>query len=189
MRFFNFDKIQSDGEKDIDLIAGVYKGEPLYMAKQNGAREWVLYHSDGLIQEETSPEREAGNFQSLDEVLVFYRMKGLTPFCPKPAAPEPPPVQESTEEPFDKRRHERKPVRCNGEYRNHRTGSRGECLVEDISLGGVKFSTVSMHDIQPEDEIQISFILDPPDKNRFEKKTAVRHVHRFSIGVKFLEGI
>ncbi len=132
MRFFNFDKIQADGKKDIDLIAGVYKGEPLYMARQNSAREWGLYHSDGLIQEESRLEQEAGNFQTLDEVLVFYRLKGFTPFCPKPAAPEP----------------------------RLFTNQRKSLLTRS-----------GMHE------------------NRFEKKNNCRHVHRFSIGVKFLDGL
>ncbi len=189
MRFINFEKIQADAKGSIDLVAGIYKGEPVYMAKQNSSREWTLYQSGGDVGQLNTTERLATIFQTLDDVLFFYRLKGVTPFCPKPDSPEAPPHQEPAEEIFDKRRHFRKPVRCNGVYRNHRTGSSGECLVEDISLGGVKFSTVSFHDLQPEDELHISFILDPPDKNVFEQKAAVRHVHRFSIGVNFLDGI
>ena len=86
------------------------------------------------------------------------------------------------------RRAYRKKVSLKGHYRDVTSGDDGDMTVEDISIGGVGFSTLAAHDIRKGDTVEVVFRLDTPRQPRIERIIEVAVVkHRF-IGGSFKDG-
>ena len=56
----------------------------------------------------------------------------------------------------------RKKVRLSGEYIIKGRGEKGEMLVEDLSLSGIKFESLRPHQISKDDTLEVKFKLDNP---------------------------
>lgn len=73
---------------------------------------------------------------------------------------------------LDFRKHYRKNVRFLGEYIIQGKDEKGEIIVENISAGGIKFSSLKPHFISNNDIVELKFTLDNP--MQMEIRTLVR---------------
>jgi len=62
-----------------------------------------------------------------------------------------------------------------------------DIIIEDVSLGGVGFSTIDLLDIKPGDFIDIEFHLNDPKKSFLQQRVEVRVVKDRFIGTSFCE--
>jgi hypothetical protein len=85
------------------------------------------------------------------------------------------------------RRHFRKPVRLAGEYRNVKTGKRGDMLIEDLSLGGVGFTRFGPHQVQLGDRLEVRFRLSRKSGREIAKRAWVRSIRDDFVGLEFSE--
>jgi hypothetical protein len=88
---------------------------------------------------------------------------------------------------IDFRKSLRKEVTLPGEFINPETEERGEMLVENFSMKGMRFSPLKPHKIVPGDVIEVSFTLEAT-RAIVRRTVLVKHVTGASIGTEFSLG-
>lgn len=84
------------------------------------------------------------------------------------------------------RRSYRKKVRLPGAYHDLENGMRGEIMVEDLSLGGVRFTVLDLPGIQPGDQVELSFRLDNGKQALVRRMAKVRWVNGHTVGAELI---
>ena len=85
---------------------------------------------------------------------------------------------------FEFRQYYRKKVNLSGSYHNRKTGTRGDIIVENISLIGAGFRCFRNHNFQIGDHLDITFTLDNPKKSVVKLRVEVRNVMDRFVGVE-----
>jgi len=85
------------------------------------------------------------------------------------------------------RKHYRKEVRLTGEYIAQKSRERGEIIIRELSLTGIRLESVKPHRISIDDMLEIKFILDNPMRTEIRKLAKVIWVKDRIIGVNFSE--
>jgi predicted 3-demethylubiquinone-9 3-methyltransferase (glyoxalase superfamily) len=70
------------------------------------------------------------------------------------------------------------------QYFQKKNMKRGQILVEDISLMGLGFSCMEMHNLQQGDQLEIAFRLDNAKNSEINLWVEVKHVRGQFIGVQ-----
>ena len=85
------------------------------------------------------------------------------------------------------RKHYRKKARLPGEYIIPRSGKKGELIVEDLSMGGIRFENLGPHQISIDDMLEVKFKLDNPLRSEIRKMVWVIWVRNRMVGVMYIE--
>lgn len=186
MKLIDLKKMPSQERDKLNLVVGVDQGRLVMVARKKGDDEWTLYQHTGQGPLNKESLIRFGSLSTLDDVLAYFQGKELKP-CSPSARPEDG-AQKATEseQSVVERRYYRKRVSLNGEYRNRRSGSSGDILVEDVSFKGLKFTTIDPHDIQTGDRLQVSFTLDDAKRSVIKRKVLAKYVKSRDIGVEFV---
>ncbi len=89
---------------------------------------------------------------------------------------------------FEFRKYYRKQVRLEGSYANLKTKTRGDVIVDSLSLEGVGFTTLDDNRIEPGDTLTIRFTLDNAVHTEVERAIKVTSVRDRSVGAMFFGG-
>lgn len=85
---------------------------------------------------------------------------------------------------FEFRQYYRKKVRLSGFYQKLESGIRGDIVVENISLMGIGFSCLRKHNFKKEDQLDITFTLDNPQKSKVSFRVEVLTIKNKFIGAR-----
>ena len=85
------------------------------------------------------------------------------------------------------RKHKRKKVRLPGEYFVRGKTEKGDIIVEDISLGGVRFASLNPHYISREDKVELKFSLDNPMKTKIHTPIKIKWIIDRNVGGQFFD--
>jgi hypothetical protein len=85
------------------------------------------------------------------------------------------------------RRQFRKDVRLSGEYSMQEKGQKGEIIVKDLSLSGIRFESLIPHQILPDDTLEVLFRLDNPSKKEIRKTVKAIWVDDRIVGAQYNE--
>ena len=88
------------------------------------------------------------------------------------------------------RKHPRKKTTPTGAYikfQSLKSKERGFFIIEDISLGGLRFRTRAPHQIQVGEVLKINFILNDDEGLEIWASLMVKHVHDFTVGGEFCD--
>jgi hypothetical protein len=85
------------------------------------------------------------------------------------------------------RKHYRKKVRLPGEYIIQKRGEKGEIIIRDLSLGGIRFESLRPHQISTDDTLEVKFKLDNPLRSEICKLVKVKFVRDRIIGAQYSE--
>ena len=85
------------------------------------------------------------------------------------------------------RKHHRKEVRLSGEYINPKTGEKGEAIIRELSLTGIRFESLRPHKLSTDDMLEVRFRLDDPQKSEIRKPARVMWVRDRFVGTSFSE--
>jgi hypothetical protein len=85
------------------------------------------------------------------------------------------------------RKHERKKVRLPGEYFVRGKTEKGDIIVEDISLGGIRFESLNPHYISREDKVELKFSLDNPTKTKIRTPIKIKWIIDRNVGGQFFD--
>lgn len=80
------------------------------------------------------------------------------------------------------RKHYRKVVRLPGEYRVRKSGEKGEIVIRELSLSGIRFESLMPHRISTDDILEVKFKLDDPIRSEIRKLIKVIWVKDRAIG-------
>ncbi len=89
---------------------------------------------------------------------------------------------------LEKRRHSRKGVNLPGMYIKYFGGKeveRGQMLVVDLSISGMKFSMREKHTFGIEDKFVVVFTLEDNQKSLIKQEVIVKHINNMTIGAEF----
>jgi len=81
----------------------------------------------------------------------------------------------------------RKGVRLPGEYIAKETGERGEIIIRELSLTGVRFESLKPHHISTADTLEVKFKLDDPLRKEIKKLVKVIWIKDRIVGVRYIE--
>ena len=81
----------------------------------------------------------------------------------------------------------RKAPRLQGRYVKPQRGDFELLTVEDISFTGIHFRTRFSHDLQVEDILHVTFVLDNSARSELTKAVTVKHINGRQIGAEFCE--
>ena len=94
--------------------------------------------------------------------------------------------QESYAVALELRRLYRKSTSLKGSYINlSRNNESGAMIVKDISMGGIGFETLDKRDIEPEDELVVTFTLDDTHSSVIKKQVLVKIIKERFVGCEF----
>ncbi len=85
------------------------------------------------------------------------------------------------------RKHYRKDVRLSGEYIVQKTREKGEVVIKELSLTGIRFESLKPHQISIDDILEMKFILDNPLRSEIRKLVKVIWVKDRIVGAYFSE--
>ena len=85
------------------------------------------------------------------------------------------------------RKHYRKAVMLPGKYINLKNREKGELIIRELSLIGIRFETLKPHNILENDTLEVEFILDNPLRTVISKFTKAIWVNDRIVGVYFDE--
>ena len=85
------------------------------------------------------------------------------------------------------RKHYRKKVKIGGEYVNLRNKQSDLMTVNDISLGGIGFSSMTRHAIRVGDDLRLKFRLDDKKRTEIQLEARVKSVRDYNVGAQFHE--
>ncbi len=83
------------------------------------------------------------------------------------------------------RKHYRKKVRLPGEYFVLGKDEKGEILIEDISMGGIRFASLKPHQISRNDIVELKFTLDNPQRTETHTIVKIIWIIDRDVGVQF----
>jgi len=81
----------------------------------------------------------------------------------------------------------RKDVEFFGEYIIEKSGKEGDIIIKDLSMGGIRFENLSLHQISKDDILEVKFQLDNPKRSEIQKSVKVVWVRDQNIGANFIE--
>lgn len=84
---------------------------------------------------------------------------------------------------LDFRKYYRKKARLPGEYIIQRRGEKGDILVDNLSMGGIRFENLGPHQISIDDMLEVKFKLDNPLRSEIRKMVRVIWVRDRMVGV------
>ena len=85
------------------------------------------------------------------------------------------------------RRQYRKDVKLPGEYSIDGRGQKGDIIIRDLSLSGIRFESMIPHQISPDDTLEVIFKLDNPTKKEIRKKVKAIWVDDRIVGAQYNE--
>ena len=85
------------------------------------------------------------------------------------------------------RRHYRKQVRLAGEYIVMGKDERGEVIIKDISVSGVRFASLKPHYISRNDTVELKFTLDNPMRTEIQTSIEVKWIIDQNVGGQFFD--
>ena len=85
------------------------------------------------------------------------------------------------------RKHHRKEVRLSGEYIVQKSRERGEVIIREISMTGIRFESMRPHQISLDDILDMKFNLDNPMRTEIRKLAKVIWVKDHFVGANFSE--
>ena len=85
------------------------------------------------------------------------------------------------------RKYYRKKARLLGEYIIQRKGEKGDIIVEDLSMGGIRFENLGPHQISIDDMLEVKFKLDNPSRSEIHKMGRVIWIRDRTVGVMYSE--
>ena len=85
------------------------------------------------------------------------------------------------------RRYYRKKVRLSGEYFVQEKDEKGEILIEDISMTGIRFSTLKPHNISRNDTVELKFTLDNPKKTEIRTLVKIIWIADRNVGAQYID--
>ena len=162
---------------------GLAGKQPVLLARKTPEGSWLLYRNQGSGGLDRKQLRKLGQLYFLEDVLCLFQGHDLRPFCLKSEVDPQSLASRSSQE---RREYFRKQVHLSGEYTNCRSSSSGQLQVEDLSLRGLKFSSIGASDIRKGDTLTLSFVLDDQASSRIKRKARVQHKDGNSFGVEFI---
>ena len=85
------------------------------------------------------------------------------------------------------RKYHRKKVSLSGEYIVQKSREKGEVIIREISLTGIRFESLKPHKISKYDILEMKFILDNPLRSEIRKVAKVIWIKDRIIGANFSE--
>lgn len=85
------------------------------------------------------------------------------------------------------RKQYRKDVRLPGEYIIQGKREKGEIIIRDLSLSGIRFESFIPHQISTDDTLEVTFKLDNPSRKEIRKIVKVIWVDDLIVGAQFSE--
>ena len=87
---------------------------------------------------------------------------------------------------LDFRRHYRKNVRLAGEYFVQEKDEKGEVLIEDISMTGVRFAALKPHNFSKNDTVELKFTLNNPMRTKVQELVKIIRIIDRNIGAQYI---
>jgi hypothetical protein len=88
---------------------------------------------------------------------------------------------------LDFRNHYRKKVRIAGEYFVQDKNEKGEILIEDISMTGIRFASLKPHNIFRDDTVELKFTLDYPMRKEITELVKIIWIIDSTVGAEYID--
>jgi len=85
------------------------------------------------------------------------------------------------------RKNYRKDVRLPGEYTIRQSGEKGEIIVKNLSMSGIRFTSLRPHQISTDDTLELKFNLDNPARKEIRRSAKVIWVRDHDVGAQYIE--
>jgi hypothetical protein len=88
---------------------------------------------------------------------------------------------------FEFRKYYRKMVRLAGEYFVQEKDEKGEVLIKDISMIGIRFASLNLHNISKDDTVELKFTVDDPNNTELHTFVKIMWVIDLNVGGQFID--
>jgi len=88
---------------------------------------------------------------------------------------------------LDFRKHYRRKVQLDGEYFVQEKEEKGEILIEDISMTGIRFVSLKPHNISRNDTVELKFTLDYPMRKEITELVKIVWIIDLTVGAEYID--
>jgi PilZ domain len=88
---------------------------------------------------------------------------------------------------LDFRKHSRRKVQLAGEYFVQEKDEKGEILIEDISMTGIRFASLKPHNISRNDTVELKFTLDYPMRKEITELVKIIWIIDRTVGAEYID--
>ena len=88
---------------------------------------------------------------------------------------------------LDFRKHYRKKVRIAGEYFVQEKDEKGEIIIEDISMTGIRFASLKPHNISRNDIVELKFTLNNPMRKEITELVKIIWIMDRNVGGQYID--
>ena len=88
---------------------------------------------------------------------------------------------------LDFRKHYRKKVRIAGEYFVQEKDEKGEIIIEDISMTGIRFASLKPHNISRDDTVELKFTLNNPMRKEITELVKIIWIMDRNVGGQYID--
>ena len=85
------------------------------------------------------------------------------------------------------RKHFRRNVQLPGEYFVQEKDERGEVIIEDISMTGIRFASLKPHNISRDDTVELKFTLDNPMRKEITELVKIIWIIDRNVGAQYID--
>jgi len=85
------------------------------------------------------------------------------------------------------RKYYRKKVQLAGEYFVQEKDEKGEILIEDISMTGIRFASLKPHNISRNDTVELKFTLDNPMRTEIHTLVKIMWIVDRDVGAQYID--
>ncbi len=85
------------------------------------------------------------------------------------------------------RKYYRKKVQLTGEYFVQEKDKKGEILIEDISMTGIRFASLKPHNISRNDTVELKFTLDNPMRTEIHTLVKIMWIVDRDVGAQYID--
>ncbi len=183
MKLVKYSTLPENQRRILSTIIGFQNNIPTTYARKVNSIKWeIMQNKDKRKLSNNNDLISIGIRKTLKDVIAFCNKNRLTPFCPinKLACLEL--NKHLIKKNKNRRKHLRKKISLRGNFLKMYSKQNESFKTDDISLGGIKFTSKHQHSVIVGDTLMVSFVLKNKNRDRIQREIKTIYVNKNQIG-------
>ncbi len=183
MKLVKYSTLPENQKKILSTIIGFQNNIPTTYARKANSIKWeIMQNKDKRKLSNNNDLITIGIRKSLKEVIACFNKNRLIPFCPINKLVCLELNKHLTTKNKDRRKHQRKKIALRGDFLKIHSKQNENFKTDDISLGGIKFTSKHEHSVIVGDTLMVNFVLRNKNKDRIQREIKTIYVNENQIG-------
>ncbi len=183
MKLIKYSTLPENQAKILSTIIGFQNNIPTTYARKANSIKWeIMQNKDKKKLSSNNDLITIGIRKSLKGVVAFFNKNRIIPFCPINKLVSLELNKHLIKKKKDRRKYQRKKIALRGNFLKMYTKQNNNFKTDDISLGGIKFTSKKKHNIVVGDTLMVNFVLRNKNRDRIQREIKTIYVNENQIG-------